>query len=74
MDYVFVLNYAGPSCANDTIRLVDDGAHTTGQVQLCYNQSWTSLSDASGYPMTRQVATVICRQLGFSDIGILGVQ
>ncbi len=64
-----MLNYADPSCVNDTARLVGDGPLATGQVQLCYNQSWTSISGAIGSQFTLQVAAVICRQLGFSDIG-----
>ena len=58
--------YIGPSCVDQTIRLINDGPYITGQVQLCYKQSWTSIAEAR---ITPEVATVICRQLGYSDTG-----
>ena len=56
------------SCIENTIRLADSDSYNTGRVDLCYNQSWTTLYDAS---ITPEVATVACRQLGFSDTGII---
>ncbi len=56
------------SCIDNTIRLADSDSYITGRVDLCYNQSWTTLYDAS---ITPEVVTVACRQLGFSDSGII---
>ena len=53
-------------CTDNDIRLVGGTAPTEGRVELCRNQSWgTVCDDFWGTPD----ATVVCRQLGYSDIG-----
>ena len=54
----------GPGCSGSSIRLADGDSYNSGRVELCYNESWSTVAD-----VTPDTANVICRQLGFSDAG-----
>ena len=51
-------------CENDTahVRLVGGPSEREGRVAICYNGLWSSLCDISS-----NVATTICRQLGYTN-------
>ena len=58
--------FAAP-CTQGDIRLVGGTSVLEGRVEVCYNNQWgTVCDDAFGVPD----AIVVCRQLGFSTIGI----
>ncbi len=56
-------------CNNGSIRLVGGNTvHTEGRVELCNGGSWTSICPA-GWDSNE--ARVVCRQLGYTTIGIV---
>lgn len=62
----FLTVFTVPVCSAGTLRLVGGDTSSDGQVQVCYNGVWGSIaSDGWGTPD----AQVVCRQLGFPDIG-----
>ena len=58
--------HLGPSCVENSVRLADGDSYNSGHVELCYNESWSTVAD-----VTPDTANVICRQLGFSDKGTI---
>ena len=55
-------------CDNGDIRLIGGSNELEGRVEVCTNFSWgTVCDDFWGTPD----ATVVCRQLGFSDMGAI---
>ena len=53
-------------CDNGNIRLVGGSVPTEGRVEVCLNFAWGTVCDDS---WNTPDATVVCRQLGFSDMG-----
>lgn len=54
-------------CTNGTVRLVNGTNAREGRVEFCVDNLWgTVCDDAWGVPD----ATVVCRQLGYSDQGL----
>ena len=53
--------------ANGNLRLVGGNTMFEGRVEICFDSRWRTVSD-SGWD--DQDATVVCRQLGFSDQGV----
>ena len=56
----------GP-CINGSVRVIGGGSAYEGEVQVCVNQDWVSLCDSD---WSDQEASVVCKQLGFSGIGM----
>ena len=56
--------YVIESCPEGEIRL--RGSGSGGRVEICTEQSWTTVCDAY---WDNQDASVLCRQLGFSPYG-----
>ena len=54
----------GPGCIEGSIRLADGDSYNSGRVELCYNESWSTVAD-----VTPDTANMICKQLGFTERG-----
>ena len=58
--------HAGPICSDGDVRLVSGLKPSFGRVQVCYHENWENVcSEKWG----DNDATVVCRQLGFSNKG-----
>ena len=54
------------NCTDEQIRLVGGGNDSLGRVEVCFNNAWGTVCNSR---FGTNEAKVICRQLGFSDIG-----
>ena len=55
------------ACPNGEVRLVGSSSASGGRVEICVEQSWTTVCDMY---WDNEDASVLCRQLGFSPHGI----
>ena len=53
-------------CVQDDIRLIGGANSRTGRVEICNMNIWGTVCDNS---WGTSDANVVCRQLGFSDLG-----
>ena len=58
------------SCPEGEVRLRGGSQASGGRVEVCIEQSWTTICDVY---WDNQDASVLCRQLGFSPYGILAM-
>ena len=64
----FVLSFSSffLVCVQSSIRLVGGANNMTGRVEICFNNQWGTICDSQ---WSTPDASVVCRQLGFSETG-----
>lgn len=58
---------ASVPCSNSDVRLQDGSNEREGRIEICMNGQWGTICNNL---WDDQDATVVCRQLGFSDQGM----
>lgn len=53
-------------CQEGDVRLVNGSRFTEGRVEICVNETWSTVCD-NGW--STDEANVVCRQLGFRETG-----
>ena len=61
-----LFEYTFTDCTQGDIRLRDGATSLEGRVEICYNNSWSTVCDDS---WSSYDASVACRQLGFKGSG-----
>ena len=66
--YVFYTFKVFIACEDGDVRLRGGSHYREGRVEVCRNQQWGRVCDDQ---WDERDSTVVCRQLGFSEEGIL---
>ena len=69
-DFTQVLNLQFAACTNGDIRLIGGSNSYEGRVEVCNNNAWGTVCDDFWGTADANVA---CRQLGYSDTGMLNL-
>ena len=56
------------NCTNGEVRLVDGSGPHEGRVEICVNKAWGTICSNSWSSFD---AKVVCRQLGYTSIGLI---
>ena len=56
------------NCTNGEVRLVDGSGPHEGRVEICVNEAWGTICSDSWNSFD---AKVVCRQLGYTSIGLM---
>jgi len=65
--FLFTFSFTAAPCTNGEIRLQGGTHKYEGRVEICHNNIWGTACDDS---WSTSDASVVCRQLGFSPIGM----
>ena len=65
--HILILSFTTAPCTNGDIRLQGGTHKYEGRVEICNNNTWGTACDDS---WSTSDARVVCRQLGFSPIGM----
>ena len=61
--------YYPTACTNRAVRLVGGASSNEGILEYCYNGAWSPVC----YSFQDKEATVVCKQLGFSESPSKGI-
>ena len=62
---IYIVSSTSQNCTDWSIRLVGGSSPSQGRVEVCYKKQWGTMCSYGGYIST--FASVICRQLGYSN-------
>ena len=65
--FIFLSKASGKDCVNGHVRLRDGANEMEGRVEVCLDGVWGSICDNK---WSDPDASVVCKQLGFSTIGL----
>ena len=66
--FLMLTYFSEPFCYDGDVRLVNGPVEHWGRVEICFNETWGTITDDF---WSYNDGKIICRQLGYSDQGIL---